>query len=98
MTSHLQPRDVPTLLRSSVPIPIYGTGSVEIVKQPWWRFGGKRFRWHQVYTDCDYHGSSGSAPTEAGCRQQALAADTQHAMHHARIMQRANYPGRIRAD
>jgi hypothetical protein len=76
---------------------MYGTGQISIAKRSWWHFR-RRYRWQQAYTDCAYHGSAGYAASVEGCRQAAIAADTQHAMHHARLVQRANYPGRIRTD
>jgi hypothetical protein len=51
-----------------------------------------------TYSDCDQHQSGGTAITEEACFQAARAADTRHAMHHARLEQKAKWPWRIRAE
>ena len=81
-----------------MPRPHYGTGEVQITRQPRWLHLWNTYRWHMTFTDCDQHSSSGFASTEHGCMAQAVAAETAHAMHHARLIQRGQFPGRIRAD
>jgi hypothetical protein len=43
-----------------------------------------------TFSDCKQHFSHGTSETEAGCQFMARAADTNHAMHHARLNQRAS--------
>ena len=83
--------------RTSVPVPVYGTGQIEISRRGWWHFA-QRYRWQMTFVDCKFHTSAGCANTEEGCQAQGRAVDTQHAMHHARLVQRQRFLKRIRAD
>ena len=83
--------------RSSGVRPIYGTGSIQVLHRSWWHFC-YRYEWDMTFSDCEYHSAVGIAQTQEACHQQGQAADTRHAMHHARVEQKAQWPKRIRAD